>query len=156
MPGCAAIGCNNRSEKGYTMKCFPRDPTLRNIWKKRVGRADWEPSNNSFLCHVHFEPNQWVVTPSGRIKLKKGALPSIFTVTSTRKSPKKRQKVGVQLLDEDLEEYEVEYLENDCPFIFNMNNQKIVPNIINVQTQVNKYLILMLVTYRIKYIFKSF
>ncbi|XP_011503356.1 PREDICTED: golgin IMH1-like [Ceratosolen solmsi marchali] len=137
MPGCAAIGCNNRSEKGYTMKCFPRDPALRNIWKKRVGRADWEPSNNSFLCHVHFEPNQWVVTPSGRIKLKKGALPSIFTVTSTRKSPKKRQKLGVQLTEEeeDLEEYEVEYLENDCPFIFNMDNQKIVPNIINVQTQ---------------------
>ncbi|XP_003424825.1 uncharacterized protein LOC100679949 [Nasonia vitripennis] len=139
MPGCAAIGCNNRSEKGYTMKCFPRDPVLRKIWKQRVGRADWEPSNNSFLCHVHFESNQWVVTPSGKIKLKKGALPSIFTVTSTRKSPKKRQKLGVPPVeveeDEDLEEYEVEYLENDGPFIFNTSNQKIVPNIINVQTQ---------------------
>lgn len=151
MPGCAAIGCNNRSEKGYTMKCFPRDPALRKIWKQRVGRADWEPSNNSFLCHVHFEPNQWVVTPSGKIKLKKGALPSIFTVTSTRKSPKKRQKLGVPPVEveeeeddeeEDLEEYEVEYLENDCPFIFNTSNQKIVPNIINVQTQVCKVCIL--------------
>lgn len=143
MPGCAAVGCNNRSEKGYTMKCFPRDPSLRDIWKQRVGRADWRPSNNSFLCHVHFEPNQWVVTPSGKIKLIKGALPSIFTETSTRKSQKKRQRLGdlgdevVSEGDDDLDEYEVEYLDNDGPFIFNMSNQKIVPNIINSETQVN-------------------
>ncbi|XP_032691484.1 uncharacterized protein LOC116854069 isoform X2 [Odontomachus brunneus] len=59
MPGCAAVGCNNRSEKGYRMKCFPRDPILRKIWQDRVGRADWEPSNNSFLCHEHFESDKW-------------------------------------------------------------------------------------------------
>ncbi|KAL0110363.1 hypothetical protein PUN28_013783 [Cardiocondyla obscurior] len=58
MPGCAAVGCNNRSEKGYIMKCFPRDPKLRKIWQDRVARADWEPSNNSFLCHIHFEPEE--------------------------------------------------------------------------------------------------
>ncbi|KAG5345519.1 AATC protein, partial [Acromyrmex charruanus] len=61
---CAAIGCNNRSEKGYIMKCFPRDPILRQVWQDRVARADWEPSNNSFLCHVHFEPQEWVITQS--------------------------------------------------------------------------------------------
>ncbi|XP_066586747.1 putative leucine-rich repeat-containing protein DDB_G0290503 [Prorops nasuta] len=93
MPGCAAVGCNNRSEKGYIMKCFPRDAKLRKIWQERVGRADWEPSNNSFLCHVHFQPQEWSITHSGRIKLKKGAVPSIFTITSTRKSPKKRMKI---------------------------------------------------------------
>ncbi|XP_058802617.1 repetitive organellar protein-like [Phymastichus coffea] len=137
MPGCAAIGCNNRSEKGYTMKCFPRDPNLRNLWKQRVGRADWEPSNNSFLCHTHFEANQWVLTPSGRVKLKKGAVPSIFTVTSTRKSPKKRQKLGSQeIIEEDFdEEYEVEFLDGDRPIILNLPNQTVVPNYINVQTQ---------------------
>lgn len=91
MPGCAAFGCNNRSEKGYSMKCFPRDPLLRKEWKKRVGRANWEPSKNSFLCHVHFEPQQWVQTTNGKIRLRKDAMPSIFTETSTRKSPKKRR-----------------------------------------------------------------
>ena len=96
MPGCSAIGCNNRSEKGYTMKCFPRNPNLRRIWKERVARADWEPSNNSFLCHVHFEAQQWVFSQKGRIKLKKNAVPSIFTITSTRKSPRKRQKLTVR------------------------------------------------------------
>lgn len=74
------------------MKCFPRNPNLRRIWKERVSRADWEPSNNSFLCHVHFDADQWVLSQSRRLKLKKNAIPSIFTVTSTRKSPRKRRK----------------------------------------------------------------
>jgi len=110
MPGCAAIGCNNRSEKGYIMKCFPRDPILRQVWQDRVARADWEPSNNSFLCHVHFEPQEWVITQSGKLRLKKNAVPSIFTVTSTRKSAKKRIKLA-NMKNEDY--YMVEFLEND-------------------------------------------
>ncbi|XP_043476564.1 ankyrin repeat domain-containing protein 26-like [Leptopilina heterotoma] len=112
MPGCAAIGCNNRSEKGYTMKCFPRDPILRQIWKDRVGRADWEPSNNSFLCHAHFAPNQWMVTQCGRLKLRKGAVPSIFRVVSTRKSPNKRRRLGMVSRSED-EEFGIEIVDDD-------------------------------------------
>ncbi|XP_076626176.1 uncharacterized protein LOC143344215 [Colletes latitarsis] len=114
MPGCAAVGCNNRSEKGYIMKCFPRDPKLRKIWQERVARADWEPSNNSFLCHVHFEPQEWSITQSGRIRLRKNAIPSIFTITSTRKSPKKRTKI-IGIKEENLlqSEYSVEYVDND-------------------------------------------
>lgn len=139
MPGCAAIGCNNRSEKGFTMKCFPRDPVLRKIWKHRVSRADWEPSNNSFLCHVHFDPKQWIVLSNGKIKLKKGALPSIFNVTSTRKSQKKKLSISLPNQSEDQEdlEYEVEYLDNDNPFVFNMTDDKTVPSIINMQAEVN-------------------
>lgn len=74
MPGCSAVGCNNRSEKGYKMKCFPRDSKLRKIWQERVGRANWEPSNNSFLCDVHFEPDKWCTTENGRVRLKKKML----------------------------------------------------------------------------------
>lgn len=114
MPGCAAVGCNNRSEKGYIMKCFPRDPKLRKIWQERVARADWEPSNNSFLCHVHFEPEEWSIMPNGRIRLKKNAIPSIFTVTSTRKSPKKRGKLASFKNQNQCDnDYTMEYLEND-------------------------------------------
>lgn len=114
MPGCAAVGCNNRSEKGYIMKCFPRDPKLRKIWQERVARADWEPSNNSFLCHVHFEPEEWSIMPNGRIRLRKNAIPSIFTVTSTRKSPKKRGKsASFNIQNECENNYAMEYLEND-------------------------------------------
>lgn len=114
MPGCAAVGCNNRSEKGYIMKCFPRDPKLRKIWQERVARADWKPSNNSFLCHVHFEPQEWSITQSGRIRLKKNAIPSIFTVTSTRKSPKKRKKLVHIKREKDCQNSEnMEFLEID-------------------------------------------
>ncbi|CAK9812058.1 THAP domain-containing protein 2 [Anthophora plagiata] len=114
MPGCAAVGCNNRSEKGYLMKCFPRDPKLRKIWQERVARADWEPSNNSFLCHVHFESQEWSITQSGRIRLRKNAVPSIFTVTSTRKSPKKRTKIFDNKVANILQdEHNIEYMEND-------------------------------------------
>nr|XP_031845696.1 uncharacterized protein LOC116432662 [Nomia melanderi]XP_031845697.1 uncharacterized protein LOC116432662 [Nomia melanderi] len=114
MPGCAAVGCNNRSEKGYIMKCFPRDPKLRKIWQERVARADWEPSNNSFLCHVHFEPQEWSITQTGRIRLRKNAVPSIFTVTSTRKSPKKKTKI-INIKEENFSqsEYSAEYMEID-------------------------------------------
>nr|XP_033329493.1 uncharacterized protein LOC117222098 [Megalopta genalis]XP_033329494.1 uncharacterized protein LOC117222098 [Megalopta genalis] len=111
MPGCAAVGCNNRSEKGYIMKCFPRDPKLRKVWQERVARADWEPSNNSFLCHVHFEPQEWSITQTGRIKLRKNAVPSIFTVTSTRKSPKKKTIIKEENLSQS--ECSVEYMEAD-------------------------------------------
>lgn len=114
MPGCAAVGCNNRSEKGYIMKCFPRDPKLRKIWQDRVARADWVPSNNSFLCHVHFEANEWCVADNGRVRLKKDAVPSIFTVTSTRKSPKKRTKLrNVKNESEHENECTTVCLEND-------------------------------------------
>ncbi|KAL6446034.1 hypothetical protein ACFW04_001002 [Cataglyphis niger] len=113
MPGCAAVGCNNRSEKGYIMKCFPRDPKLRKIWQERVARADWKPSNNSFLCQVHFEPEEWSILPNGRIRLKKNAIPSIFTVTSTRKSPKKRGKLANFKNQNQCDDYTMGYLEND-------------------------------------------
>ncbi|XP_014207107.1 uncharacterized protein LOC106638466 [Copidosoma floridanum] len=135
MPGCAAVGCNNRSEKGYTMKCFPRDPALRTVWKKKVGRADWEPSNNSFLCHVHFDKSQWLNSSNGKIRLKKGAIPSIFTVTSTRKSPKKKQKVHKAVEEVNLDEFEVEYLDSSSPLILGLTNQKSMPNIISIQSQ---------------------
>lgn len=148
MPGCAAIGCNNRSEKGYTMKCFPRDPILRQIWKDRVGRADWEPSNNSFLCHSHFAANQWMVTQCGRLKLRKGALPSIFRVVTNRKSPNKRRRLcadgesedddcGIEILDDDEEENyvymespgEVQDFDDESVVFLDSQNSPILQNI---------------------------
>ncbi|XP_023289234.1 uncharacterized protein LOC105700411 isoform X2 [Orussus abietinus] len=94
------------------MKCFPRDPVLRKVWKDRVGRADWEPSNNSFLCHVHFESEQWVVSPNGKLKLRKDAVPSIFTITSTRKSTRKRMDVD-HFKDNVQSHFTKKYLQKD-------------------------------------------
>lgn len=118
MPGCSALGCNNRSEKGHIMKCFPRNPILRNIWKKKVGRTNWEPSNNSFLCHVHFDDSQFVT--SEKIKLKKNAIPTIFNVTSVRKSPKNRIKTIIRpIIDIEMDETLIEYLDsNNSPVVY--------------------------------------
>ena len=52
MPGCAAVGCHNRPEKGFLMKCFPRNEKQRAIWTSKVKRLNWIPTNTSFLCEV--------------------------------------------------------------------------------------------------------
>lgn len=77
---CCARGCENSSEKGYTMKRFPEDQKLREIWLGNMGRDDdWEPDENSVLCHSHFiDPDQWTVTSNDRIILKEDAIPTSF------------------------------------------------------------------------------
>lgn len=52
MVGCCAVGCKNRTEQGYIMKVFPRDPTRRKEWAVKVRRENWTPSNSSYLCEV--------------------------------------------------------------------------------------------------------
>lgn len=52
MPGCAAIDCSNRPEKGFLMKAFPRDPARRKEWVIRMRRENWMPTNKSVLCEV--------------------------------------------------------------------------------------------------------
>uniref|UniRef100_A0A8C4QJV2 THAP-type domain-containing protein n=1 Tax=Eptatretus burgeri TaxID=7764 RepID=A0A8C4QJV2_EPTBU len=42
MTGCCAFGCSNRSEKGFHMYRFPRNPERRKLWVKRVRRVGWE------------------------------------------------------------------------------------------------------------------
>ncbi|CAL1291414.1 unnamed protein product, partial [Larinioides sclopetarius] len=38
MPGCFALGCINRNEKGYCLKVFPKDPKRRALWAAKVKR----------------------------------------------------------------------------------------------------------------------
>lgn len=52
MVGCSAYGCSNRSEKGFSLKCFPTNPTRRAIWIAAVNRENWTPSQHSRLCEV--------------------------------------------------------------------------------------------------------
>ncbi len=58
---CTAAGCSNRSnrDKAVNLKYhrFPRDPKLRKIWLRRIGRSpnlnlsDW---NSARVCSKHF------------------------------------------------------------------------------------------------------
>ncbi|KAF2894484.1 hypothetical protein ILUMI_11684 [Ignelater luminosus] len=95
MPGCSAFGCSNRSEHGYLMKAFPRDPIRRQQWAIQTKRANWTPTENSVLCEVHFEDGMWEKTRAdGSRKLKCNAIPTLFNFTTN----KPKRKVSRYLL----------------------------------------------------------
>ncbi|XP_047144792.1 peroxynitrite isomerase THAP4-like [Hydra vulgaris] len=121
MPGCAAVGCHNRPEKGFIMKCFPKNEKQRAIWTSKVKRLNWVPTNTSFLCEVHFDADQWEKTRNdGSRKLKHNAIPTVFKhvrAKHKRKNPlerfpipkkkenklyRKRRSCGLNLLIQDL------------------------------------------------------
>ncbi|XP_025162806.1 THAP domain-containing protein 2-like isoform X2 [Harpegnathos saltator] len=58
------------------MKIFPRDPIRRAIWVQNVPRENWIPTNNCFLCEVHFAPEMWKL--GRKRKLKRDAVPTII------------------------------------------------------------------------------
>lgn len=94
MVGCAAYGCTNRSEKGFIVKKFPKDPARRKIWAAKVKRDSWFPTNASVLCEVHFENSMWEKTRvDGTRKLKANAVPTLFCFSkpqNPRNAPKDR------------------------------------------------------------------
>ncbi|KAL1488867.1 hypothetical protein ABEB36_014662 [Hypothenemus hampei] len=91
MPSCAAIGCTNSSKKGFLMKRFSRDPKRRLEWTTQVNRINWEPTDFSVLCEVHFEPELWEKTrQDGSRKLRYNAIPTNFSFRNSKpilKSP---------------------------------------------------------------------
>lgn len=102
MPGCAAVDCHNSAKKGFLMKRFPTDPARRAVWAVKVKReSSWYPTNTSYLCEVHFEPDQWERTRvDGSRKLKCTAVPTLFKHTGMtpkvkRKPPVDRSSVGL-------------------------------------------------------------
>ena len=54
MPGCAAINCQNSTEKGFKLFKYPAktDPVRRQLWIANTKRDKWEPTENSRLCEV--------------------------------------------------------------------------------------------------------
>lgn len=104
MVGCAAYGCTNRSEKGFLMKKFPKDPTRRKIWSAKVRRDGWTPTDNSMLCEMHFEESMWEKTrEDGSRKLKHDAVPTIFSfvpIQKKRKPPTERFPAKKRILSD--------------------------------------------------------
>lgn len=55
MTGCCAVGCSNRSEKGYKLFYLPRGKSnedRRRTWLLRIRRKDFKPTNRTALCEV--------------------------------------------------------------------------------------------------------
>ncbi|XP_033124860.1 serine racemase-like isoform X2 [Anneissia japonica] len=92
MTGCSAVGCKSRPEKNVRLFRFPSDKSRRKLWEVKLSRLNWKPTNNSRLCEVHFENDQFERLRTDR-KLRRDAIPTLFShrpVPKHRKPPKRR------------------------------------------------------------------
>ncbi|XP_042904282.1 THAP domain-containing protein 7 isoform X3 [Parasteatoda tepidariorum] len=95
MTGCCAFGCTNNTKHGYKLYRLPvgaRNEARRKIWLLRIGRANWDPNENSRLCEVHFTEDQFENRRAdNRRLLKQTAIPTVFWHQLPPK-PNKRSK----------------------------------------------------------------
>ncbi|XP_059146334.1 zinc finger protein 816-like [Physella acuta] len=107
---CSANGCNNGDknassrETKISFHSFPlKDETLLKQWLVKMNREGIKPTQYMHLCSEHFVEEDFVYQPfTGQRQLKKGAVPSIFSI---KKSHKKQAPSVVTQLNklEDIE-----------------------------------------------------
>ncbi|XP_030078505.1 THAP domain-containing protein 2 [Microcaecilia unicolor] len=99
MPACSARGCKERKyHNGITFHRFPSDPVLRQNWITAIRREYFVPSKSAVLCSKHFREEDIDRTSLLVVRLREGAVPSIFDACpshlrpakKTRKPPKSR------------------------------------------------------------------
>jgi len=81
--------------KIYNFLCFdrfPRDVNRRSQWIKALGRENFVPTNNTFICEAHFTTNDYQKRPD-LIKLTQTAVPSIFNCQENEKQIASLKKV---------------------------------------------------------------
>lgn len=81
MVGCAAPQCTNRSDCGYKLFTFPRDPSRHAVWIENSLRTDFKEDADNRFCEVHFDEEQFqTVNGTTLKKLKNNAIPTLFHV----------------------------------------------------------------------------
>ncbi len=109
MTACSAGGCSNKPADGFILHRFPSEPHLREQWisflrKTRIWNHD--PSRSSCLCSAHFKEDDYEHPCSvgvemgflSKKRLKKGAVPQIFTVNNAKLlEQEKRMSQGKKL-----------------------------------------------------------
>ena len=105
MPYCVAALCKNSHKDGKGFFSFPSDHEDRKQWVIKLNRAGlkhgqlWEPSKHSRLCSDHFAEDCFVVAPTlaksigfsiGQLRLKPGAVPTIFPTVVPKSPPTPR------------------------------------------------------------------
>ncbi|XP_049274029.1 THAP domain-containing protein 5-like [Rhipicephalus sanguineus] len=98
MGACSAVGCSNSLKKGFALYRFPqgdRNRARRRVWEVRTKRDKWKACDNSRLCEVHFESDQFEPLRKGPKKLKCTAVPTLFLHCADKKKrkPPKIRKV---------------------------------------------------------------
>lgn len=84
---CVVFGCNNEPKPDVALHEFPSSKTDRERWRRFVCRTrrDWNgPTKISVICSKHFLDSefdnlgQYKLGMAKRLRLKKGATPSIY------------------------------------------------------------------------------
>ena len=100
MPFCVAVNCSNQTENNsqVSFHVFPKDKALRKAWEAAIGRTSLPASGR--LCSDHFTAESYEITSvmklqlckeeyserkSTRRRLKKGAIPTIFSHRDVKK-----------------------------------------------------------------------
>lgn len=77
---CCVTGCKTRSTKGFHN--FPSNKKVCLEWMKKTHKLhlDVNKISKSYhkLCKKHFADCDFVINITGKIRLKKGAIPSLF------------------------------------------------------------------------------
>uniref|UniRef100_A0A3B3HDE6 THAP domain-containing protein 1 n=1 Tax=Oryzias latipes TaxID=8090 RepID=A0A3B3HDE6_ORYLA len=78
---CCVPLCANSSKynSSISFHSFPKDMSVRAEWIVRVRREDFTPSKTSRVCSRHFQKGDFVNNPGKLRKLKKGAIPTLFS-----------------------------------------------------------------------------
>ncbi|XP_005986332.1 52 kDa repressor of the inhibitor of the protein kinase isoform X1 [Latimeria chalumnae] len=94
MGGCSALNCSNQSQYGVRLFRFPADPIRRSSWIANCRRGeDWTPNNNSRLCQMHFEEDQYEQRRAdGKKKLRPNAIPTIFAFSDAQQKPTRHRR----------------------------------------------------------------
>uniref|UniRef100_A0A3Q0T6E6 THAP domain-containing protein 1 n=1 Tax=Amphilophus citrinellus TaxID=61819 RepID=A0A3Q0T6E6_AMPCI len=94
---CVAYGCGKTTEDGVTLFKFPKDPEEFRKWEKQVQRTrtQWVATPNSYLCSEHFGKEYFEPRlPTGLLKLRLGAAPTVFLTTQGIKAQSKHFEIS--------------------------------------------------------------
>ncbi|XP_052464697.1 uncharacterized protein LOC128021486 [Carassius gibelio] len=77
---CCVPQCTNSSRynSAISFHSFPVDAEVRAQWLTKIRRDHFSPTKNTRVCSVHFCGANFVLTPGGLRKLKRGVIPSLF------------------------------------------------------------------------------
>ena len=116
MGGISCVVCKNSQSmkhlgKGISFHKFSRDEILRNKWCLAVNRIGIQPKKQSYICSVHFKSTDFDTSPLDRGKqrvrnrLKKDAVPSIFTSGSSSLPQEPQEKPHFQAQNHEEEPF---------------------------------------------------
>ena len=71
--------CSSKYNKIVSFHSFPVDAAVRAEWKQKIRRDDFMPTKHTRVCSRHFKKTDIDVTVSGRRRVKKGAIPVLFS-----------------------------------------------------------------------------